>query len=372
VSGFSNGFGTAGAPDSPAPVNGSSPDGGGTRPAEPHDVEPGVDAEHEGAELDGAGPEGVQREGAGHDGVQPGGAEPGEGAQSGAGLPASGLVADGPWSESAEPEDADDAGHEDGARPPVDEAPAGGGGKAIWDSGIWRREETGADADRGGDEPTRVMVVDAAGGAAGDTPSGATDEASVGVPSGPNGPAEGSGLPSSGVVPTTAENPPSQSVSSPSPSSPSLSSPSPSSPSLPSQPVSTPPAASERLMIVNSPATSAAVPVSSAPMPEGVAPVSAAPIGVTAMPAAETDLVPDETGGLYKSAAATDAGLDHAGQAPVSAPPVSAPPASSGITAAPTSSGPTSSVSAMPGGGMSGSGLPADDRRPVSGAGGAV
>ncbi|GAA3450696.1 cobyrinate a,c-diamide synthase [Dactylosporangium matsuzakiense] len=100
-------------------------------------------------------------------------------------------------------------------------------------------------------------------------------------------------------------------------------------------------------------ATSAAMPISSAPMPEFgaaappvTAPVSAAPGGVTAMPAAESELVPaaEEVAGPYASP--SHAGTEIAEQAPVSAPPVSAPP-STGVAGAGRSVG-TASIPAVP------------------------
>ncbi|MEV8515947.1 cobyrinate a,c-diamide synthase [Dactylosporangium sp. NPDC051484] len=234
--------------------------------------------------------------------------EPGV-ARSGPGLPAVGLVTSGPWS----------AGPADGA-----------------------------------DE-------DAAAALPGDTLPTAMDEASVGVPSGSNGPVTAAGLPSSGVVPTTVAISPPTVPSRPSTAQP-LSAAEPASAARPvspapggsaAHPVSTPPAVGVRPAGMISPATSAAMPVSSAPMPRAPAPVSAAPVGVTAMPAAESELVPSpgDGPGTYPSPSLPGAGLPE--QAPVSAPPVSAPPSSgssveiASIPAAPVSvpvSGPPGSV----------------------------
>ncbi|GAA1561429.1 hypothetical protein GCM10009827_098530 [Dactylosporangium maewongense] len=160
-----------------------------------------------------------------------------------------------------------------------------------------------------------------AGGAGADT---AAAEASVGVSSSANAPATASGLPSSGVVPTTVSAPPMSVSTPPAGTAPgdaaeaagSVAASSPvSGPGVAgagavavdaviaagqagaaeaagsvgaSGPVSTPPSsAGSGHQWPADPATSAAVPVSPAPMPTVAAPVSAAPGGMTAIPAAE-------------------------------------------------------------------------------------
>ncbi|WP_432978534.1 cobyrinate a,c-diamide synthase [Dactylosporangium sp. CA-233914] len=177
----------------------------------------------------------------------------------------------------------------------------------------------------GDDDATTVLgAADGASAGAAGVP-GATDEASVGVPSGGNGPAGGAGLPSSEVVPSTVESPPPVPVQSSSPVPVQSSS---------SQPVSAPSVPS--FVEPGASATSAAMPVSPVPvfsdaMAQATAPVSAAPGGVTAMPVAESELVGpgvDEAVGAY--AASSPAGSGPAEQAPVSAPPVSGPPAGQG------------------------------------------
>ncbi|MET7399045.1 cobyrinate a,c-diamide synthase [Dactylosporangium sp. NPDC005572] len=141
-----------------------------------------------------------------------------------------------------------------------------------------------------GDDPTTVLAPAGTTGTGEAGPSTATDGASVGVPSGPNPPAEAAGLPSSGVVPTTTLAPDTGPSEQPA-SSPVSSAAVDAVPSAAAQ-VSTPPGvAVEDQLRAATPATSAAMPVSSAPMHQVTAPVSAAPAGVTAMPAAGSDLV---------------------------------------------------------------------------------
>ncbi|MEU7870975.1 cobyrinate a,c-diamide synthase [Dactylosporangium sp. NPDC049140] len=238
---------------------------------------------------------------------------------------------------------------------------------------------SGNSGDGDGSEATTVLAV-----------PGATDEASVGVPSGPNEPAGASGLPSSGVVPVQSSarpvSSPAQSASSAaapvsSPARP-VSSPahSVSSPAAPvssaAGPVSSPagsvslaggsvtgpitaygPGAGARgasaagVQPVSSPvagpvsgaaggaglvaggaATSAAMPVSSAPMPVFADPMPQASAPVSAAPGGVTSMPAGESEAVQSGEAGSypsqeRPGVEIAEQAPVSAPPVSGPPA---------------------------------------------
>ncbi|MEV0127947.1 cobyrinate a,c-diamide synthase [Dactylosporangium sp. NPDC050688] len=159
-------------------------------------------------------------------------------------------------------------------------------------------------------------------GAAGAEPSSATAGASVGVPSTPNAPATGSGLPSSGVVPTIVSAPPAsvQSSEVPPPAGAPVSGAG-AAGSRPAEEAGMPPVGQGQQWAGAS-ATSAAVPVSPAPLPTVAAPVSAAPAGMTVIAAGSDLVAPDEAPTAYLQVPAQ--GREPLGvgdQSPVSAPP---------------------------------------------------
>lgn len=195
---------------------------------------------------------------------------------------------------------------------------------ATGPAGQAAEEEAGPDHEGSGGDDAEAGTA----GAAGAEPSSATVGASVGVPSTPNAPATGSGLPSSGVVPTIVSAPPASVQSSEVP--PPVGAPVSGAGAAGSRPAeeSGMPAVGQGHgpQWAGASATSAVVPVSPAPLPSVAAPVSAAPAGMTVIAAGSDIVAPDEAPTAYLQVPAQGREpLGVADQSPVSAPPAAGP-----------------------------------------------